>query len=207
MEERKHGHQKIKIAISGTADTGFLTQPSLDLATQIGVEVARQGAILISGATTGVPLWAAKGTKEAGGFSIGLSPAFNEKEHIQYYGLPLDYMDIIIYTGAGFPGRDLLMVRTADAMVIGPGRIGTIHEFTVAFEDRRPIGILQGDAWETDEVIQLILEKSHRAADNKKIIYDSDPSKLVKRLIELAKIDKAELGEMSMIHSAAFSPR
>ncbi len=34
-----------------------------------------------------------------------------------------------------FSGRDLLFVRSCDALLIGCGRIGTIHEFTIAFED------------------------------------------------------------------------
>ena len=65
-------------------------------------------------------------------------------EHIETWRLPVDYMDLIIYTGFGFPGRDLLFVRSCDAILIGCGRIGTIHEFTIAFEDKKPIGVLQG---------------------------------------------------------------
>ena len=56
----------------------------------------------------------------------------------------MEYLDIIIYTGAGYSGRDLLMTRTSDAIFLGCGRIGTIHEFTIAFEDNKPIGILEG---------------------------------------------------------------
>jgi len=185
-----HQSEKITIAISGTADGTFLDQSVLDEAVKIGTEVARQGAVLISGATTGIPLWAAKGAREAGGLSIGLSPALSKKEHIEKWGLPTDFMDVIMYVGGGYPFRDIQMVRSADAIAIGPGRIGTLHEFTVAFEDNKPIGILTGP-WDTDDEIKMILEKSHRAKDNQKIIYDADPSKLVKRLIELVKIDKA----------------
>jgi len=191
----RHGHEKIKIAVSGTAKTDFLAQESLDLLQMVGTEIARQGAVIVSGATTGVPLWAAKGAKEAGGFSVGISPAMNEKDHIENWQLPIDFMDVIIYVGGGYPPRDILMTRSADAIVIGPGRIGTIHEFTVSFEDNKPIGILESDKWETDEVIKLILEKSHRAQENTKVIYDTDPAKLVKRLIELVKIDKEALGK------------
>ncbi len=183
-------HEKITIAISGTADTSFLDQPELNEALKMGVEVARQGAALISGATTGIPLWTAKGCKEAGGLSIGLSPALSKQEHVEKWNLPTDFMDVIMYVGGGYSYRDVVMVRSADAMAIGPGRIGTLHEFTTAFEDNKPIGVLTGP-WDTDDEIKEILEKSHRAGDNKKIIYDADPSKLVKRLIELVKIDKS----------------
>ena len=96
-------------------------------------------------------------------------------------------MDLIIYTGFGFPGRDLLLTRSSDAVFIGCGRVGTIHEFTVAFEDKKPIGILEGE-WYTDEIIKLIIEKAHRP--NPKIVFDSDPKELVRKVIELVEKEK-----------------
>ncbi len=186
----RHAHKSIKIGFSGTAKTDFLQQRDLDLCKEIGAEVARQGAILVTGATTGSPLWAARGTKEAGGFSIGLSPAKGEEEHVETYGLPLDYMDVIIYTGFGYSGRDLMFTRATDAMVIGPGRIGTLHEFTIAFEDNKPIGVMHEPDSKTDDVIHFILNESHRKDDNKKVFFEADPKKLIAHLIELAKKDK-----------------
>src|SRR3989344_453743 len=101
----KHGHNRIKICVSGAAETGHCGVDALDKAKELGREIARQGATLVTGATTGFPLWVAMGTKEAGGISIGLSPAASEKEHVEVYKLPLDYMDLIIYTGFGYSGR------------------------------------------------------------------------------------------------------
>ncbi len=189
MQIDKHSHLKPKIGVSGSADMGFLGPESYELAKDIGREVAKQGAILVTGATTGFPLWAAMGAKEENGISIGLSPAENEKEHVETYRLPLDYIDLIIYTGFGYPGRDLLFTRTADAVIIGVGRIGTIHEFAIAYEDEKPIGILESDGWETDEVIRMIMEKSHRS--NPKVIFDKDPKNLVARLIKMVQDDKS----------------
>ncbi len=78
----------------------------MERAKELGREIARQGAVLVTGATTGFPMWAAMGAKEVGGISIGFSPASTEREHIEAYKLPLDYMDLIVYTGFGYPGRD-----------------------------------------------------------------------------------------------------
>ncbi len=188
----KHEHSRIKIAFSGAAETGHLNNDALEICRETGAEVVKQGAVLISGATTGTPLWAARGAKEAGGVSVGLSPAGSEREHVELYKLPLEYMDFVIYTGFGYVGRDMLMTRTADAVIIGPGRIGTIHEFTVAFEDRKPIGILEGDSWETDEIIKMIIEKSHRKEDNPNIVYSKNPAELISKLIELIRRNKME---------------
>lgn len=189
MGNDKHGHQKIKLGVSGAAETGHCGIHSLDVAKELGREIIRQDAILVTGATSGFPLWCAMGAKELGGISIGLSPAASEREHVDTYKLPLDYMDFIIYTGFGFPGRDLLFTRSCDALFIGCGRIGTIHEFTIAFEDNKPIGILEGE-WETDQEIKDILAKGHRP--NNKIVFDSNPKRLVEKIISMVKEEKVK---------------
>ncbi len=188
MEENiKHNHLKLKLGVSGAAETGHCGIDALAKAKELGREIVRQGGILVTGATTGFPLWSAMGTKEERGISIGLSPAASEREHVDVYRLPLDYMDLIVYTGFGFPGRDLLFTRSCDALLVGCGRIGTIHEFTIAFEDGKPIGVLEG-SWDMDETIKDILSRGHRPND--KIVFDSDPKKLVEKVIALVLKDK-----------------
>jgi len=187
MEIKENSNFKIKLCVSGAADTGHCGVAAFDLAEELGREIAKHDAILVTGATTGFPLQAAKGAKEAGGISIGFSPASSEYEHRNIYRLPLDYMDLMVYTGFGYPGRDLFLTRASDAVLIGCGRIGTIHEFTVAYEDKKPIGILEGD-WTMDETIRIIMERSNR--HNDKVVFDTDPARLVEKVIELVKRDK-----------------
>ncbi|RJQ31313.1 hypothetical protein C4572_02680 [Candidatus Parcubacteria bacterium] len=189
MNAIRHPHLKIKICVSGAAETGHCGIDALEKGKELGKEIARQGAILVTGATTGFPLWAAMGIKEEGGISLGISPAQTEKEHVEAYKLPLEYMDLIMYTGSGYSGRNLQLTRTSDAVLVGCGRIGTLNEFTIAFEDNKPIGILEGD-WPTDELIKKILAESFR--ENNRIVFDKDPKKLVEKVIELVKKDKVE---------------
>lgn len=183
----KHTSLQVKLCVSGAAETGHCGIDAYDKGLELGREIARHGAILVTGATTGFPLWAAMGAKEAGGFVVGFSPANSEKEHIEVYNLPVEYHDVIIYTGFGYPGRDLILTRSADAVLFGCGRIGTIHEFTISFEDKKPIGIYEAD-WETDEVIKNILENGHRPND--KIIFDTEPKSLVDKVMDLVRQDK-----------------
>jgi hypothetical protein len=140
--------------------------------------------VLVTGATTGFPLWVTMGAKEVGGLSIGFSPAASEREHVEVYKLPLDYLDLIVYTGFGYPGRDLLLTRCVDAVICGCGRIGTIHEFTIAFEDDKTIGIYEGE-WEMGDQLKEIIEKGHRP--NAKIVSGEDPKKLVSDVIDTVK--------------------
>ncbi len=178
---------KFKICVSGAAETGHCLPGALEKAKELGKEIVRQKAVLLTGATTGVPFWAAIGAKEEGGFSIGVSPASSEREHVETYKLPLEYLDMIIYTGFGYSGRNLLLTRAADAVIVGCGRMGTLNEFTAAFEDDKPIGVLTGCGGTADQIKEIV-EKAHRGPG--KIAYDSDPKTLVEKVLELAGKEK-----------------
>lgn len=182
------GYGVVKIGVSGAAETAQYGLTAYEKAKELGREIALQGAIIVTGATTGFPYYATMGAKDECGFSIGLSPAAGEREHVDTYKLPIEYQDVIIYTGFGYSGRDLFFVRSADAMVIGPGRIGTYNEFSVAFEDRRPIGILEGD-WETDDILHRIIDTANRPNPN--LFFEKDPKALVAKLIELVQKERA----------------
>ncbi|MFA6082261.1 MAG: hypothetical protein WC773_02530 [Patescibacteria group bacterium] len=170
---------KYKIAVSGSA-VNNCAPGAYQKAKIVGEEIAKNDAVLVTGATTDIPHWATIGAKEHGGISIGLSPASSKAEHVKKYRLPVSYMDLIIYTGFDYSGRNLLMIRSADAAIFICGRIGTLNEFTIAFEDKKPIGILTGSGGITTE-IEGILDTAKRGHNN--IVFDDDPAKLVKNVI------------------------
>lgn len=182
---------KYKICVSGAAETGHCAQGALEKAELIGQEIAKRGLILVTGATTGIPYWSAKGAKEAGGFVIGLSPAASKAAHLKTYHLPTDYHDIIIYTGFEYAGRNLLLTRSSDAVITICGRIGTLNEFTIAFEDKKPIGVLEGTGG-TADMIRDLLERSKRGPG--KVIFSNDPIKLVDKLIALIESEEEKSG-------------
>lgn len=186
---RNHLHAlKYKICVSGAADSGNCSKEALARAEELGREIAHRGLILMTGATTGIPYWAAKGAKEKGGIVIGLSPAASKAAHIKTYHLPTDYHDLIVYTGFEYAGRNLLLTRAADAVIVVCGRMGTLNEFTIAFEDHKPIGVLEKTGG-TADMIQGIVEKAHRGPG--KIIFSDQPAVLLDKL--LAMIEEEEL--------------
>lgn len=182
---------KYKICVSGAAESTHCGKEALALAEEIGREIVRQGAVLVTGATSGIPYWAAKGAKAEGGLSIGLSPAASEVAHVKAYKLPIDYFDLIIYTGFDYSGRNLLLTRASDAVITICGRMGTLNEFTIAFEDRKPQGVLTGTGG-TADALKKIIEEMHRGPG--KVAYDNDPKKLVKAVIALIRKDQKKLG-------------
>ena len=174
----------MSIAISGAGETGHCGVDALDQAKALGKEIAQHGAVTITGATTGFPMWAGMGAMEAGGSVLGFSPAVSADEHMNVYRQPLEHITVPIFTGFGYSGRDLLMIRSCDAVVFGCGRISSVNEFTIAYKEDKPIGILQGD-WMTDKLLKQIVEQSHD--EERTIIFDKDPRRLVEQLIKAVK--------------------
>ena len=173
-------HLKYKIAISGAAETEFMPPDLMEKVEKLGRLIAGHNMVTVTGATTGAPLWAAKAAKEAGGIVIGLSPATTKREHITKYHLPIEYHDLIVYVGGGYSERNLIFTRAADAVIYVGGRIGTLNEFTDAFEDGKPQGVLLGGGGTTDD-IQKILADAHRGTG--KVVFDEDPTKLFEKVI------------------------
>src|SRR5580692_7344873 len=180
-------HLKYKICVSGSAETEYCTPETVAKAIEIGRLIAERGAVLVTGATTGIPYLAAKGAKEAGGIVIGLSPAESKAAHLRTYHLPIDFHDLIIYTGFDYSGRNLLLTRSADAIITIYGRVGTLNEFTIAFEDKKPQGILTGTGGMSDELHDLLV-KAHRGMG--KTVFESDPETLIAKVMEI--VEKEE---------------
>jgi len=180
---------KYKFCVSGAAVTDSCAPDAMEKTKLLAKEIVAHNGVLVTGATIGVPYWAAVGCKEAGGFSIGISPASSEIEHVKRYRLPIDQFDIIIYTGFGYSGRNLLLTRASDAVITVCGRIGTLNEFTIAFEDHKPIGVLTETGGAADEIKEIV-EACNRP--NPKIVYDSDPKILIDKLVKLIEAEKKE---------------
>ena len=172
---------KLKIGVMGSA-TGNLLKQHKNIAYELGRAIAQNGCITITGACPGLPLEAAKGATEAGGLVIGISPGLSEWEHVNKYHSPTEYHDVLIFTGSGLMGREVVNIRTSDIVIIIGGRSGTLGEFSIAYDEGKLIGVLSGTGGITTEIkdIVSVIQKKTGA----KIIYDEDPRILVKNLIE-----------------------
>lgn len=180
------------ICVSGAA-AGETVAGAHDLAERVGIAIAKSGHMIVTGATVGLPYFAARAAKQAGGISIGFSPADSMREHMFKYRLPLGIYDFVSFTGMHYVGRDMFLVQSSDAVITIGGRFGSLHEFTTAFEKGKPCGILLGSGG-TADLIPELLEKIHERPKGI-IIMDSDPENLVKKLI--AELDK-ELGDIDV---------
>ena len=173
---------RYSICVSGAA-SGETVKTAAPLASRLGTAIARSGHILTTGATVGLPYYAATAANAAGGMSIGFSPAVSLREHLSKYRLPYDCFDFINFTGLHYVGRDLYLVQSSDAVITIGGRFGSLHEFTSALEAHKPCGILIGSGGTADEIPKLmeILEPP----DGNLLVYDDNPEQLVKKIIAI----------------------
>ncbi len=172
-----------QICVSGAAK-GETVEQGKKLAEDVGAALAKAGHSLMTGATTGLPDSAAAGYKKAGGkMSFGLSPAASKVEHVLKYRLPTKSYDVILYTGLHYSGRDALLIHSSDAVISIGGRLGTLHEFTIAAETKTPIGILKGAGGVSERIPILI--KMLPNADPELVIFEDDPEVLVQKITKL----------------------
>src|SRR5215831_9394554 len=94
------------------------------LCRQVGRAVAARGCCLLTGACPGLPHEAVLGAKEVGGHVIGISPAVSLKEHVETFESPYEEYDVLIFTGLGLMGRELINIRSCDIVIVVGGRSG-----------------------------------------------------------------------------------
>lgn len=175
-----HNH-RLKIGVMGSASGPQTEDPhAREMARALGREIGKRGYIFLNGACPGLPNDALMGAKECHAFTLGISPAFSEYEHANEYLSPHSH-DMIIYTGMGFMERDIINIRSSDAIVIIGGGIGTLNEFTIAYDEGRPIGILTGTGGISNSIEHVVVELCQREMPPN-LVMDSDPAKLLDKL-------------------------
>src|SRR5438132_5624755 len=150
---------KIKIGVMGSASevSGETENDGLtEKATALAQAIDARDLQLLTGATTGLVYLVGKAAKEAGVFHLGISPAANYSEHVEKYKLPLDACHLIVYTGFGLKGRNVVLVRTCDIVLFIAGSMGSLNEFTIAHDEGKIIGCVQGTGGVADEVDYLL---------------------------------------------------
>ncbi len=174
---------KYQICVSGAA-RGPSVEHGAELARLVGAAIAKGGHSLLTGATLGLPDHAASGYKAAGGkMSLGLSPAASKVEHLMKYKLPIKNYDAILYTGLHYGGRDALLINSSDAVVTIGGRLGTLHEFTIAAETHTPIGILESAGGISAQIQGLLKLLPNAKAEL--VVFEEEPEKLIFKLTQM----------------------
>ena len=176
----------IKIGVMGSASTSIAVEGRQrvdELAVRLGKKIAAAACVLITGELDGIPGRVVAVHRQHGGLSVGISPAHSASEHTALYDTPPCPSTVVIYSGFGFKGRNVIAVRNADIVILVSGGMGTLNEFTIAYDEGKVIGLLQGTGGAAD-CAQTLLDTLLVRPTGAIVLADPDPEPLIDRCIE-----------------------
>jgi uncharacterized protein (TIGR00725 family) len=172
---------KVQIGVMGSAG-GDISPEELALARRVGKRIAERDCTIVTGACPGLPHSAVLGAAEAGGVSLGVSPALSREEHINVYSSPLQPYTTMVFTGSGLMGRETHNIHSSDFVLFAGGRSGTLGEFCIAYDEGKLIGILTNSGGISNE-FERIAALVHKNTGST-IIASDVPEELVDRCLD-----------------------
>jgi uncharacterized protein (TIGR00725 family) len=173
---------QIRIGVMGSAG-GDVERSVVGSCRALGRAIAAHGCCLLTGACAGLPHETVIGAKENVGHVIGISPASTLKEHVGVYKSPYKEYDVLILTGMGSMGRELINIYSSDIVIVVGGRSGTLGEFAIAYEHGKLIGVLTGTGGITTALPELEASLAAKKT-GAEVMYDDNPERLVNELLQ-----------------------
>lgn len=171
---------QVRIGVMGSAEareSRRVTQACREL----GSHIAQAGCCLLTGACPGLPHETVLGAKSARGHVVGISPASSLAEHVDQFESPYREYDVLIFTGLGLMGRELVNIRSSDIVIVVGGRSGTLGEFAIAYEEGKLIGVLKNSGGIAEGLADI--QRRIGKATGSEVLYEDDPATLVSRLL------------------------
>lgn len=119
---------RVHVAVSGGGEAG---EAACRLAEEVGRELARRGAVVVTGGLGGAMEAASRGAKAEGGTTLAILPTHDRADANQW-------VDVAVPTGLG-EARNALVVRAADAVIAVEGEFGTLSEIALALRLGTPV--------------------------------------------------------------------
>jgi uncharacterized protein (TIGR00725 family) len=173
---------QIRVGVMGSAG-GEVDAGVADACRALGRAIAERGCCLLTGACPGLPHETVLGAKDCGGHVIGISPASTLKEHVEVYHSPYREYDVLIFTGLGLMGRELINIYSCDVIIVVGGRSGTLGEFAIAYEQGKLIGVLSGTGGITGALPALEASLAPKQT-GAQVIHNGDPVRLIEQLLD-----------------------
>ncbi len=195
---------KLKIGVYGS--NRVESEAAVQAARALGVELARQGMIVITGACSGMPYAAAQTARQHGAEVWGFTPALTEEEHRRAFPnddhsiynrlfyVPAQYRQLFFVSQPVSPDQDwgmrlkyrnVISTIQADAGIIITGGWGSLNEFTNLIYEGKPAGVLTGTGGLADELPRWLPRLRKKSASQ--VFFSSQPAELVaslKRVLE-----------------------
>ncbi|MCI0898438.1 MAG: TIGR00725 family protein [Chloroflexi bacterium] len=117
------------ISVIGSSNPA--TREHVELAEEVGRELARRDIMVVCGGLSGIMEAVCRGAKAEGGTTIGILPGRAAAE-------ANSYVDIPIVTSMGY-SRNVIVVHTGEAVIAVGGAFGTLSEIGHALADGIPV--------------------------------------------------------------------
>lgn len=161
MSDRPIPQRPPYVAVVGDGDPrGPDAHRLLEWAEEVGQDLARGGAVVVTGGLGGVMRAASRGAAGAGGETIGILPGSDTTEANEFVRTP-------IATGLGVV-RNLVVVTSSDAVIAIGGRHGTLSEIGLALRMGRHVVTLS--SWRLESDHRLSGPRVHRARDPREAV-------------------------------------
>lgn len=167
---------RLKIGVMGSASSDRSERHN-QRARQLGKAIAEAGCVTMTGACPGLPLAAAQAASQAGGMVIGISPGLSLDEHLYKYRSPAEFHDVLIFTGSGLMGREIVNIRSSDIVVIVGGSSGTLGDLAIAYDEGKLIGVLTGTGGITDVIPNIL--SACRKETGARVVYEASAEELI----------------------------
>jgi hypothetical protein len=163
--------RRLQIAVLGSSKE-ICTKKAYRLAEEVGEEIAKLGAITVTGGGHGVMEAAMKGAKKHGGITLGILPW----EKMEHYN---KYCDVIVATGIGW-SRDAINLNSCDGAIIVGGGAGTLNEATYAYIEDIPIVAITNSGGMAKEFSGIYFD----TRKTEKVLGVKTPQEAVKKILE-----------------------
>ncbi len=173
-------HKKFNVGIISSAvhpDNSKL----IKFAKKIGKLLGQNHLNVLTGACIGYAQIIGQEARKHGSKLIGFSPSANNYLHqLVDDNANTNTFDQLYFSNKGFSARSLEFIKSCDSIILLGGRMGTLSEFTIAFEERIPIFIYKGFGGISDHIEEIVKRTGKK--DWTKVYYFDDPEKLTKSL-------------------------
>lgn len=145
------------------------------------------GITLLTGTGGGISSLCAEQAKELGIPVGGISPCGNADEHIKMFSENPDMYNPMVFTGFGFKGRNVILVRSADAVVAINGSMGTLNELTIAWDEGKITGVLKVCENTTADIFPDIARSLPKKNKTAQLVYGENAVMIATKIISILK--------------------
>ncbi|NPA38957.1 MAG: TIGR00725 family protein [Thermodesulfobacteria bacterium] len=146
----------------GVIGAGIAEGEIYELAYQVGYLLGSEGAIVYTGGLGGIMEAASKGAVEAGALTVGILPGHKYSDANPYVKIP-------VLTDMGH-ARNVILVRSVEAVVAISGGYGTLSEIALALKMWKPVIGLK--TWENIPEVTYVNTPSEAIGKLKEIFQD-----------------------------------